>query len=236
VTSATSITAVSPVGTGTVDVTVTTPEGSSASSSADHFYYEARARYKKNNAFLAEGSKTFIQGWGTLKLQTVLGGTASWTCRNAEGGYVEDPVGGGAGVGAIELLSSYQCTFSVCPTFPTVLAEELPWPEVLVNPEEGVIRARTTGIKQDYQCWATKAAFEKAARGEGELPNAKNVFRGEQTPKVEPGTSASHPGFLEFGPAAGLLEQEGSQGSVQAETEGKMKVLGYKEAELISVE
>ena len=39
--SATSITATSPAGTGTVDVTVTTPEGTSATSSADHFTYVA---------------------------------------------------------------------------------------------------------------------------------------------------------------------------------------------------
>jgi hypothetical protein len=39
--SPTSITAVSPPGTGTVDVTVTTPEGTSSSGSRDHFTYEA---------------------------------------------------------------------------------------------------------------------------------------------------------------------------------------------------
>jgi hypothetical protein len=39
VNSATSVTAVSPAGSGTVDVTVTTPEGASATSSADHFSY-----------------------------------------------------------------------------------------------------------------------------------------------------------------------------------------------------
>jgi hypothetical protein len=240
VNSETSITAVSPPGRGTVEVRVATGGGQSAISSADQFFYEApcRACYKKNGVFLAEGAlgKTFIQGWGTLKLQTVIDGTASYTCRDAEGGYIENPTGGGAGVGATELYSSYQCTFTACPTFPSVLAEELPWSEVLVEPEAGVIRARTTGIKQDYQCWGTKGAFEKARRGEGELPNARNVFIGSPTPKVEPGASAGHPGFLEFGPAAGRLEQEGSAGTIQAETVGKVKVLGYKEQELISVE
>jgi hypothetical protein len=215
---------------------VTTPGGTSPTSSADLFHYEAQRRYTKDGVLLAEGAKTFVTGWGTLKLQTVIGGTAAWTCRNAESGYVENPVGGGAGVGATELFSSYQCTFTACTTFPTVLAEELPWPSVLVEPEAGVPRARTTGIKQDFLCWATKAAFQKAARGEGEAPNAKNVFIGSRTPKPERGTSASHPGFLEFGAGAGRLEQEGSFGTVLGETEGKVKVLGYKEAELISVE
>jgi hypothetical protein len=238
VNSETSITAVSPPGTGTVDVTVTNGGGKSATSSADQFVYEekvTRARYKKNGVFLAEGSagKTFIQGWGTLKLQ---GGNFSYTCRDAEGGYIENPTGGGGGVGQTELFSSYQCTFTPCPTFPSVLAEALPWPEVLEEPRAGEIRARTTESKQDYQCWGTKAAFEKAARGEGGGPNAKNVFIGTQTPKPETGTSAAHPGFLEFGAAAGLLEQEGSAGTILLETQGKIKVLGYKEQELISVE
>jgi hypothetical protein len=234
-----SITAVSPSGEGTVDVTVTNGGGTSPTSEADRFYYEAplRGRYKKENVFLAEGSagKTFVQGWGTLKIQGLLSAFA-YTCRHAEGGYIENPVGGGAGVGATELYSSYQCTFTPCSTFPSVLAEELPWPEVLVEPKAGEIRAKITGIKQDYQCWETKAAREKAARGEGGTPNAKNVFIGVQTPKPENGTSAAHPGFLEFGPAAGRLEQEFSQGTVLGETEGKVKVLGYKEQELISVE
>src|SRR4029077_5703468 len=109
--------------------------------------------------------KTFVQGWGTVRLQGVLSSFA-YTCRDVEGGYIENPVGGVEGVGAIELVSSYQCTFTACPTFPSVLAEAMPWWEVLEEPKAGEIRAITAGIKQDFQCWATKAAFEKAARGE----------------------------------------------------------------------
>jgi hypothetical protein len=165
-----------------------------------------------------------------------MGGTVAYTCRDAEGGFIENPVGGGAGVGATELFSSFQCTFSSCDKFPSVLTEALPWPSVLVEPAAGEIRAKTTRSKQTYQCWETKAAFEKAARGEGEHLAIFNVFIGEREPKVEQGTSASHPGFLEFGAGAGRLEQEGSFGTVLGETEGKVKVLGYKEAELINVE
>jgi hypothetical protein len=237
VTSQESITATSPAGTGTVDVTVTTAEGTSATSSADHFTYVPQGgRYKVNGVFLAQGSPRFLTEWGTLKLQTVKGGTASYECRDAEGGQIENPVGGGAGVGKTELFSAYQCAFSACPGFPRVLAEALPWSGVLVEPAAGEIRAEVTGIKEDYQCWVTKAAFEKAARGEAELPNAKNVYVGTQRPKPETGTSAMHPSFLEFGSAAGRLEQEGSENTIQAETESKLKTLGYKEQELISVE
>jgi hypothetical protein len=238
VNSETSITAVSPAGTpGTVFVTVTSPEGTSATSSADQFFYHL-PRYKKNGVFLTEGAlgKTFIQGWGTLKLFAV-GPDVSYVCRDAEGGYIENPVGGGAGVGAIELYSSYQCTFSSCINFPTVLAEALPWPEVLEEPFAGEIRVKTTGIKQHYQCWETKAAFERAARGEGESPLFFYVFCcGELKPKVQHGTSATTPGFEEFNSTAGKLEGEGSGGSIFAETEGKIKVLGYERQELINVE
>jgi hypothetical protein len=199
---------------------------------------QAAPRYQKNAVFLKEGAtgKTFVQGWGTFKLSTCCGAVAAYTCRHAVGGYIENPVGGGAGVGQTELFTAYQCTFSACPTFPAVLAEELPWPEVLEEPKAGEIRAKTTGFKESFQCWATKAGREKAARGEGEVPNARNIFIGSTTPKPENGTSAAHPGFLEFGPGAGKFEQEGSAGTITAETEGKMKVLGYKEAELINVE
>src|SRR4029077_1295029 len=148
---------------------------------------KAAPRYKKNGVFLAEGAaaKTFVTEWGTLKLQTVVG-SALYTCRYAEGGYVENPGGERvAGVGAIELFTAYQCTFSACPTFPSVLAEELPWPEVLEEPVAGEIKDKITGFKESFQCWATKAAREKAARGEGELPNTRNIFFGEQRPKVE---------------------------------------------------
>jgi hypothetical protein len=198
----------------------------------------AAPRYKKNNVLLAEGApgKTFVQGWGTFQLQTINGGVAAYTCRHAEGGYIENPTGGGAGVGQTDLFSSYQCTFSACPTFPAVLTEELPWPEVLEEPKAGEIRTKTSGFRQDFQCWASKAALEKAARGEGEVPNAKNIFTGSPTPKPENGTSAGHPGFLEFGRGAGFMEQEGSGGTILAEPFGKVKTLGYKEQELISVE
>ncbi len=43
VNSATRITAIAPAGTGTVDVTVTTPQGTSATSAADHYIYQAVA-------------------------------------------------------------------------------------------------------------------------------------------------------------------------------------------------
>jgi hypothetical protein len=67
VNSATSITAVSPAGTGTVDVTVTSPVSSSAPSAADRFAYlppPAVSKVKANKGPAAGGTTTTIAGTG----------------------------------------------------------------------------------------------------------------------------------------------------------------------------
>jgi hypothetical protein len=43
-----------------------------------------------------------------------------------------------------------------------------------------------------------------------------------------------HPGFLEFDAGSGCLEVEGSGGTVQSQTEGELRFLGYEEQELIN--
>ena len=66
----TSITAVSPAGTGTVDVTVTTPEGTSTTSSADHFTYVPAGpaptvtRVAPTNGIVGGGTSVTITGTG----------------------------------------------------------------------------------------------------------------------------------------------------------------------------
>jgi alpha-tubulin suppressor-like RCC1 family protein len=63
VNSAGSVTAVSPRGTGTVDVTVTTPEGTSATGSADRFSYEPTVSdVQPGNGSLAGGTAVTITG------------------------------------------------------------------------------------------------------------------------------------------------------------------------------
>jgi uncharacterized membrane protein len=65
VNSETSITAVSPVGTGAVDVTVTAPEGISAISSADQFTYGPTVtKVEPNHAAPSGGTTVTITGTG----------------------------------------------------------------------------------------------------------------------------------------------------------------------------
>jgi hypothetical protein len=85
VNSATSITAVSPAGTGTVDVTVTTPEGTSATSSADKFTYLAPptvTKLKPTSGPVAGGTSVTITGTNLTGATAVtFGATAASTFK-----------------------------------------------------------------------------------------------------------------------------------------------------------
>jgi hypothetical protein len=186
------------------------------------------------NAVLATSTPVDVTSWGTLTLKTVLGETAEVTCHVAAAGTIDNPEGGGSGVGSTQLFATYNCAYSSCPFYANVWAEKLPWPSVLEEMTGG-IRAKSTGIKVDVQCWASRTAQQTADRGEGELPLNTKTFEGEDEPKVEQGTSATTPGFLFFEAESGKLEQEGSNNTILAETSGKLKVLGYEKQELINV-
>ena len=112
------VTAVSPAeAAGTVDVTVTAPEGTSPTSPADEFTFTPQLipHYYKNGVLAAEGEKVTIVSWGKLTLEPLPGGGGFTTCENLAGGYVENPVGGGAGIGATLRFATYNCTDTECP-------------------------------------------------------------------------------------------------------------------------
>lgn len=205
----------------------------------------AAPRFTKNGAFLTEGAagKTAMTAWGTLKLQTILGGTASYECRNAAAGMVENP--GGAtvpGAGQVELAASYSCTVSTCPTYADLFAQGLPWPMTLEESELGQYRVRIGALpnapmKVAIQCWPSKAASEEAERGAGEnKPNAGETLVGTVSPRVEHGTSATTPGQLRFDAGAGALEQEGSQGTITSAFVGSESFFGYEKQPVINVQ
>jgi alpha-tubulin suppressor-like RCC1 family protein len=159
--------------------------------------------------------------WGTLTLRTVAGGSGEVTCHSAEAGTVANPAGAGAGVGSTQVLATFDCESTTCPYTSVVTAESLPWPSVLEY-EGSVIRVKTTGVKLKIDC-------QKEGKSEG-----SETFVGADQPSFHRGTSALHPGFLEYDPGAGSLEKEGSKGAVLAKIEGEVKVLGYDEQELIN--
>ena len=72
VVSSTQITATSPPGSGTVDVTVTTPSGTSATSTADQFTYNARRHHRRQRASaVSGGAPATVAGSGATVAGTV---------------------------------------------------------------------------------------------------------------------------------------------------------------------
>jgi hypothetical protein len=107
----------------------------------------------------------------------------------------------------------------------------LPWPSKLEAPG-AVIRAKTTGIKLIVTCRNEK----KEATNEIKfVSNGGSKCCEGQSPIVKHGTSALHPGFLEFDVGSGELEEEGSAEAGTVKTEGELRTHGYEEQELINV-
>jgi hypothetical protein len=182
-----------------------------------------------NGARATEGERVFVVGWGTLALTSSAG---SVTCHTASGGYVESPVGGGAGVGETEAFATFDCeSEKICPAGTTteVSAESLPWASVL-EVAAGVTRMRSTGVKVFIKC----VTGGKVEGGTKFLTNEASVCCKAWTPADRHGISALHAGFLEFDPGSGELEAEGSKEAVKAKTEGEVKIIGYTEQEAIN--
>jgi len=179
--------------------------------------------------------------WGTITLKGTKGGVPGSfiTCHNVAAGTAANP-GGGApatdkipGSGLTQVFATFDCeSEGICPpgTTPGVLAEELPWTNTL-EISGGIVRQATTGVKVFITCSVSK----KVGGGAKFITNPASVCCKNQKPNSKKGTSALHPGFLEFGiPSSGELEVEGSGETVSGGTEGEVKVLGYNEQELIN--
>jgi len=175
----------------------------------------AAPHWTSGGAVIKEGKVVPTIGWGTLSLESAAG---TITCLNSSIGFVENPVGGGAGKDATETFNPIKCSAPSCPAEIEVKAEGLPWPSELEEPEAGLIRDKFTGIKVRIRCHA------------GETNFLNTVFEGENKPQVKNGTSATKPGFDEFGAGSGeLISTEVGPGK----TTGKAKTLGYENQELI---
>jgi hypothetical protein len=189
------------------DLTFTPPAGKS------HYYV---------NGPLAGSEPTAVIEWGTLALKTVVGGSGEVVCHTAEAGIIDNPSGGGPGVGSIQGSTIYACESTTCPSTSVVTAESLPWASVL-EAAGSVITSKTTVVK-------IKADCQKEGKSVG-----SETFVGADQPTFFHGTSALHPGFLQFALGSSSLEKEGSKGAVQAEIEGDLKLFGYDSQELINV-
>jgi alpha-tubulin suppressor-like RCC1 family protein len=88
---AASITAVSPAGSGTVDVTVTTPASKSPTSTGDQFNYRlasAKPTEWKVNGLKVTTTHTSIASWGSLTYENPVSVVGKLTCTTLSGGGV----------------------------------------------------------------------------------------------------------------------------------------------------
>jgi hypothetical protein len=197
-----------------------TNAGGTSKGSDQAFTTPPAQHWYRNEAPTAEGVSVPTISWGTLTLSSPEG---TMTCRTAAVGYIENPVGGGPGVGASETFATAGCVAPGCPALIEVKPEKVPWLSELVE-IAGAIRERSTGIAVRVRCFvpATGKAPEK------DLSNA--LDSGEWTPSILSGTSATKPSFVEFGPGSGeLLSEIG-----QAKPAGKINLEGFEQQEVIT--
>jgi len=221
---------------------------------------QAAPHYYRNGVLIPEGVKVPTLEWGTLGIEPAPQLGIPTPCANVAGGFVENPMGGEAGVGATEDLATYRCENAECPAGLIELAgkeyekvfeityppQDLPWPSVLIEPEAGKFRVDTSGVVEQIGCYATPLTRAEGERetpsGPGEdelLPLGATVTcvttpqEHEQTPLVEKGASAGSPSKLVFDTKAGTLSCAG--GAFESVTHKSLKLVGYTASELITV-
>jgi hypothetical protein len=156
-----------------------------------------------------------VIAWGHLTLENTKIGTV--TCQTLAGGDIANPIGGGAGKGALEAVTLYDCTAPTCQAAKgllEVIPEKPEWSSVLIE-EAGAFRDRIEGI----------ALWEICVGG------ATNVeFHGLLKPGLEAGTMiGSGPSKLNFEANSGSLESSEGPGALA----GKLKLMGFEGGEVI---
>ena len=149
---------------------------------------------------VAEGVKVSTISWGALTLTPTEPSKATpTTCETADGGFAENPTGGGAGGGATSVFGSWNCENAECTrgaevefpplsgkkvkiesvvfpggrsAAPKVLAGSLPWPNELTELEAKKVRAESNEVVLVLGCIAQKSVegTEVGGDGDGDAP------------------------------------------------------------------
>jgi hypothetical protein len=226
---------------------------------------QAAPHYYKSGALIPEGEKVAVLEWGKIWLEVVPDGvTGSVTCENLAGGFVENPVGGGAGVGATLRYAAYNCISAECPAgeievkghkyekeFEVIYSpQSFPWPSVLTEAEPGVVRTNNTGLVLELGCFAHRltrsAAGEGGPQGAGEneqfvLPSGGPptvTCVSDEAHKLEPkNEKGSNDGPGQSKPVfnAGAGTLNCAGGAFESKPHESLRVMGYKASELITV-
>jgi hypothetical protein len=225
---------------------------------------QAVPHYYKNGVLIPEGEKVPLLEWGKLTLQAEPSLAAVTTCDNSAGGYLENPVGGGAGAGRTLRFATWNCNNAECPSGEIEIKgqkyekefevlwppQDFPWPSVLEEPEPQVVRTNSTGVVMKLACMAhgltRAAAGEGGAKGAGENEQYVLATGGpatvtcvtDETHKLEPQDEKGS----NLGPNQSKVVYNTGAGSLNCAHEafhGKLKeglrIMGFKASELITV-
>jgi hypothetical protein len=220
---------------------------------------QATPHYYVNGSRLPEGERVPILEWGVLELNSeplthVIRGETS------DGGFIENPVGGGAGTGQITRFSTWNWFAAECPEgeveieghkyekqFEVIAPpQDLPWPSELTEKEQGKIRTNSTGVVLTIGCYA-----HRLTKSEKETGKTTGPGEDEQYPLATPVTCETTPTHLwdpqdENGSNLGNLQSRlvfnqpagtgpsCGNGAFTARYFGSLKVMGYNGSDLIT--
>jgi hypothetical protein len=195
-------------------------------------------------ASLAQGQLPIpVIEWGTITFKEQQSPGYEITCHISIAGHVGNPDAINAqpaGTGTIDALAPSSCMSPNIPCTPSIEAQgpmigpsgPEAWTTEL-NQIGPSISENITNVKLVIGC-AERPYFDRVGVGTTFVnkPGVKWNPLAPQKNTPRSGTSALHPGYFEFGVASGELE---GPGGVTLVAEGKLKILGYEEQELIQV-
>jgi hypothetical protein len=223
----------------------------------------ASPHYYVNGSRLPEGERVPILEWGQLTFEEEPGTLRPNFGQTADGGFIENPVGGGAGRGQTTRFSAWSWFDEECPEgefeveieghkyekqFEIIAPpQDLPWPSELTEKEKGKIRTNSTGVVLTGGCYA-----HRLTKAEQETGKATGPGENEQFPLAHPNTCETTPTMLwdpqdENGSNLGNLQSRllftairtvlsCASGTNRFNIEGSLKVMGYDASELITVQ
>jgi hypothetical protein len=170
----------------------------------------------KNGVILEQGAvETDVLMWGALTLENSKIGAL--TCQTLDGGDIANPVGAGAGKGAVDAFTVYDCVAPTCEGAGgklEVIPERLEWSSLLIE-EAGAFRDKLEGIALRVICAASALNVE---------------FHGTLKPRFKGGASIGlSPSKIEFEAGSGSLESAEGPGALT----GNLKAMGFEGGEVI---
>lgn len=204
---------------------------------------------------LPQGLKVPVVSWGGAVnvVQSSVSGQIS--CRTIGAGTIENPLGGGAGVGQTQVSGFFECSAPQCeaegaekgiPVIGRIAASNFPWKDELT--EGGSPNSNREAIGTPFSMFGSPEPGEMVRTVSCETPPGyepstvlfTETLQGQLEPEIGAaaegslnGTSSSKPSSLHFtGSSSGALH---AQLGAEATSSGSVKYMGYTGQEVITV-